>query len=79
MKIPEHLKNEELVYYYSSSTDDYYYAFTKSGKRSAGKTTLDNLLSFYSYHVSYFSELKGKILLRAPLKDFLNLYPEHFL
>lgn len=79
MKIPEHLKNEELVYYYSSSTDDYYYAFTKSGKRSAGKTNLDNLLSFYSYNISYTLELKGKILLRAPLKDFLNLYPEHFL
>ena len=79
MKIPEHLKDEELVYYWSSSTNDYYYAFIKNGKRSAGKTNLNNLLPFYPTIVAYTLQLKGKILLRAPLKDFLNLYPEHFL
>jgi len=79
MKIPEHLKDEELAYYHSSITNDYYYAFIKSGKRSVGKTALNNLLSFYPNAVAYTLQLKGKILLSAPLKDFLNLYPEHFL
>jgi hypothetical protein len=79
MKIPEHLKDEELVYYHSSITNDYYYAFIKNGKRSVGKTNLNNLLPLYPNTVIYTLQLKGKILLRAPLKDFLTLYPEHFL
>jgi hypothetical protein len=82
MKIPEHLKDEELAYYWSSKTTDCYYTFisTFSTKRSRSAAKLESLLKNYKTTVpQYTLLLEGKILLSAPLKDFLTLYPEHFL
>jgi hypothetical protein len=80
MKIPEHLKDEELVYYYSIKTNDHYYTFIKNNKRSNSKVVLESLLKNYKTTAPQHTlPLEGRILLKAPLKDFLTLYPEHFL
>ena len=80
MKIPEHLKDEELIYYWSTRTTDHYYAFTKNNKRSRSAAALESLLKQYiTATPQHTLSLEGRILLRAPLKDFLTLYPEHFL
>jgi hypothetical protein len=80
MKIPEHLKDEELAYYWSSKTTDHYYTFIQNGKRCISNAALESLLKQYiTATPQHTLPLEGKILLRAPLKDFLTLYPEHFL
>ena len=80
MKIPEHLKEEELVYYYSNSTFAHYYTFVKSNKSSKSSSRLEKLLEFHKTGVpEHTLPFNGKTLLRAPLKNFFNLYPEHFL
>jgi hypothetical protein len=81
MKIPEHLKDEKLIYYYAPNTESCYYAFVKYDKRGVAKKELNNLLFYYypKAPVKCTLDIKGNILLSAPLKDFLTLYPEHFL
>ena len=80
MKILEHLKDEELAYKYSEQYNEYFYTLMKENKSSLGYATISALLKKYETDSpTYYAFSTGNILLKAPLKDFLTLYPEHFL